>query len=608
MKLKITILLLLSIFNLDSLLCQSWQWGQSGGGGNENSSAPGHESVYKMGTDAKGNLYVAWIGFGGGTKIGGDTVTGANGDEDCMISKFNCAGVHQWTKVIGNDIFGDGFFGFGVDSLGNTYANIAGYDDGFYGFNIDIDTTFLDPIHNLGQYSTRWWMVKYDSAGVFQWFKAPESDTATTFKGGGLGMEVMPDGTFYQLCSINSNVILNNNYPIQNAGFYILKFDNQGNIVNHTPVPIKKDFYTYGLNFQVAKNQTRFYLTSSQLNYYIKDTVGNTPIQGHSAICAFDMQGNQLWVSQFPDTGDLNNPNFLAAGGLWSNKILSDDYGNIYFSAIGTAKVNNTVNLGGALIFNDTNKNYSSILQYGSTQTIVKLNPNSNVVWVNNEFRNTTPSLQYGLGINNQKLIQCNPYLGELKKGNFNFYKNPSFLLPNYYLLEIDINSGVYTKADSLICQTSNPPNYVGIGDIHSDNKGQFYIGGQFPQDIVIAGTTFNAIGGKSDMFIAKWGDTCGANLLSSENLRFKIQDSQILEVYPNPASKEINLSFNQNATLSEVEVKIYDMMGKKVYSEKPKSNFSNTINTSQLTIGMYNVVLNSNGKLIASKKLIIER
>jgi hypothetical protein len=605
MKLKFIILFLLSFLNLESVICQTWQWGKSGGGANENSSAPGHESVYKMGTDAKGNLYVAWLGFGGGTKIGGDTVIGANGDEDCMISKFNCAGVHQWTKVIGNDIFQDGFTGFGVDSLGNTYTQVGGYDDGFYGFNIDTDTTFLDPIHN-GQYSTGWWLIKYDSAGVLQWYNAPEGASATVPIAGTFAMEVMPDGTFYSFIGASQNALLNGNYLIQNQGFYILKFDNQGNIISHTPIANK--VYPYDVKIHIPKSQSRFYLSSSQLNYYIKDTVGTIPIQGHSAICAFDMQGNQLWVSQFPDTGDLNDPNFIAAGGLWSNKILSDDYGNIYLTAIGTAKVNNTVNLGGVTILNDTNKNFSNILQIGSTQTIIKLDSNANAVWVNNEFRNTTPSLQYGLGINNQKLIQCNPYLGELKKGNFSYYKSPILVVPNYYLLEININTGIYIKADSLICQTSNPPNYVGIGDIRSDKKGQFYIGGEFPQDIIIAGTTFNAIGGKTDMFIAKWGDTCGANLLSVEDVKFNPSKASgySLEIYPNPASKEITLSINQNVTLSEVEVRIYDIMGKKVSSEKPKQ--STTINTSEFPRGMYNVVLNRNGKLITSKKLIIER
>jgi hypothetical protein len=78
--------------------------------------------------------------------------------------------------------------------------------------------------------------------------------------------------------------------------------------------------------------------------------------------------------------------------------------------------------------------------------------------------------------------------------------------------------------------------------------------------------------------------------------------------ISPNPASKEIVISFNQNVTPSEVEVRIYDVMGKKIFSEKPKSSFSTTINTSQLQSGLYNVVLYSNGKLISSKKLIIEK
>jgi Secretion system C-terminal sorting domain len=604
MKLKITILLLLSILNLQSLMSQTWQWGQSGGGSSDDfGSSLANETVYKMGTDAKGNLYVAWVGFGGGTKIGGDTLSGVNGNEDCMISKFTCNGIHQWTKVIGNDIFRDDFTGFGVDSLGNTYSQVTGYDDGFYGFNIDTDTTFLDPIHNLGNYATRWWLIKYDSAGVLQWYKAPESDTATIPKGYGFDMEVMNDGTFYSYDYIRQNAILNGSYAIQNKGYYLLKFDNQGNILSHTP--IASTLFTEG-RLHIPKSESRFYLSSTQFNtYFGKDTVGSIPIQGHSAICAFDMQGNQLWVSQFPDTSDFNDPNFVANTKL-RGKITTDLNGNIYFGVISGIGLNNSAVIAGFSLYNDTNK-VTPVSNYGSAETIFKIDSNGNYVWHNNEFQIPLSQNEISIEVNGQKIIESNPYI-KTKKGGFSLRKNFIFGVdaPNYYLAEIDINSGQYTKVDSLVCLTANPPNFMNIGSIHADKNGQVYIGAQFPQNIVIAGTTFNAIGGKTDMFIAKWGDTCEANLLSTEDTKFKIQNLKMLEVFPNPASKEINLSFNQK--IINAEILIYDVMGKKVYSEKLKSNFKTTINTSQLQIGMYNVVLNSNGKLITSKKLIIER
>jgi hypothetical protein len=104
-------------------------------------------------------------------------------------------------------------------------------------------------------------------------------------------------------------------------------------------------------------------------------------------------------------------------------------------------------------------------------------------------------------------------------------------------------------------------------------------------------------------MFIAKWGDTCGANLLFNEKVIINNLKGG-LSIFPNPASNQVNITIRESIT--NAEIIIYDLLGKKVYSEKPKSNFKTTINTSQLQSGMYNVILKSNEKLITSKKLII--
>jgi hypothetical protein len=46
--------------------------------------------------------------------------------------------------------------------------------------------------------------------------------------------------------------------------------------------------------------------------------------------------------------------------------------------------------------------------------------------------------------------------------------------------------------------------------------------------------------------------------------------------------------------------------MGKKIHSEKLKSNAAITINTSRFPNGMYSVVLSEQGQFLETKKLII--
>jgi hypothetical protein len=62
---RLFISLLLCISTSVHLRSQTWQWGQTGGGSNDDyGSSLANENVYKIGSDAKGNVYVAWVGFG----------------------------------------------------------------------------------------------------------------------------------------------------------------------------------------------------------------------------------------------------------------------------------------------------------------------------------------------------------------------------------------------------------------------------------------------------------------------------------------------------------------------------------------------------------------
>ena len=116
-----------------------------------------------VGVDASGNVYVAG-GFSGTADFGSFNVTAFQG-QDFFLTKYNSAGTVQWVRQSG----GGGGWAYGtglaVDAAGNSYA--VGYFDGS---GIILGTTTLP---NAGDYNV--FLVKYDSAGGFQWAKALSS-------------------------------------------------------------------------------------------------------------------------------------------------------------------------------------------------------------------------------------------------------------------------------------------------------------------------------------------------------------------------------------------------------------------------------------------------
>jgi hypothetical protein len=613
-QIKYYILFLFSILNLESVFSQTVQWGKRGGGSGGppiNSGNP-FEEAKGIGTDNHGNVYVVWHGIqGGGATIDGVPVnipfSSGNMNDDIIISSFNCKGQYRWSKVIGCPTNSDVFNGFGVDSLGNTYCQINAAQ--LNCFKVDNDTTYAGNPNKL------WFIVKYDSSGNFKWLRDFESDTITIAsiqKVSGQMLQVDEDGTIYSVFNVGAASSLKG-YPQQlSKGDYVLKINNQGQIINHISLNNFKPTFSYNLKFHKPKNQNRFYFWGDHGGYI--DSIGNTPILFKEMITCFDMQGNLLWKREIEDTSSV----FSIVSYASVSRVITSKKGEIYFTYQAQILTNDSISVLGYKILNDGITRAGGFSNTDSYEGTFKLDTNGNLIWGNfsdngGNYPKTEVVGNYLIETSTYPSAPGSPFpnaLAEYPKGQFLIFKQP--LPGGIYIAAIDANTGQYLKLDttlgSLTSKGSNFDDLYGksVNVITSDNKGQIYIAGKFNTDLKVNGQTLISSGGESDMFLVKWGDTCGANLLS--NTKLKIQDSRFFDIYPNPASKEVTLSFNQNVTLSGLEVRIYDMMGKKVYSEKVKSNFSATINTSPLQSGMYNVVLYSSGKLIGSKKLIIEK
>jgi hypothetical protein len=75
-----------------------------------------------------------------------------------------------------------------------------------------------------------------------------------------------------------------------------------------------------------------------------------------------------------------------------------------------------------------------------------------------------------------------------------------------------------------------------------------------------------------------------------SDNLNYFIND---LEVFPNPATQTITIKSQKQIT-GEAQWKVYDIVGREVYSAKTKNESSLTIDLSGFVKGLYFIQLHS--------------
>ncbi|WP_347173221.1 BspA family leucine-rich repeat surface protein [Polaribacter uvawellassae] len=81
-------------------------------------------------------------------------------------------------------------------------------------------------------------------------------------------------------------------------------------------------------------------------------------------------------------------------------------------------------------------------------------------------------------------------------------------------------------------------------------------------------------------------------------------KENENLEVYPNPATSNIIIAMSNNTTIKNIE--IYNILGKKVITQKSNSNSKINVNVADLASGVYFIRANTNKKTLI-KKIIIK-
>ena len=113
-------------------------------------------------------------------------------------------------------------------------------------------------------------------------------------------------------------------------------------------------------------------------------------------------------------------------------------------------------------------------------------------------------------------------------------------------------------------------------------------------------GSTFSytfTVVGDNDYFCGVHGALSMSGTISVQN-NLGIEDFKIdpnFNLYPNPSNSTLSVTFKNEIT--NVTLEVYDMLGKKAFSQTLNTNKSTSIDISNLDIGLYLIKVSSEGK-----------
>src|SRR5690554_2749520 len=155
---------------------QNFLWGRSGGSG-EPTQGSNEESVEDMATDRNGNVYILSYINQLGLHAAGTPLTGF-GVSDIMLASFRPDGSFRWAKIVGTIGSEDQALWMGTDAKDGVY--FCGFTNKWNKGPAYIDADAISPMN-----FQRGILVKYDTAGNYQWHRHPESDTLSSARSSG---------------------------------------------------------------------------------------------------------------------------------------------------------------------------------------------------------------------------------------------------------------------------------------------------------------------------------------------------------------------------------------------------------------------------------------
>ncbi|MBL7717793.1 MAG: T9SS type A sorting domain-containing protein [Flavipsychrobacter sp.] len=482
---RLLLLFCFSLLSFNSGAQQTWQWAKSGGSGSLSLNND-FERVLDIATDKWGNCYFLGITFQSGMNVDGNYLNGF-GSKDIVLASFSCDGSYRWAKVFGTSVNGDEFRHIATDTIGGVY--IAGY----MGIYINNYTAHIDTDTSITNTNKSMMLVKFDTAGVYQWLRMPQADTVSAgaySTTGPLGLDVDGAGNIYMLSLLPSGAYADGAYVAASSGIHILRYNAQGVFQSGFQMDMNATgMALLNLRFKKDHANGRIYV-GGNIPFTATVTIGGNNIPNSMYAAAFSSQGQHLWTQQSSVNGN---------SGFYSKPAI-DDSGYVYLSGIsshgdtfaGYNVVNTLTTITHALPF------------------VVKLDSLGSIKWANNaSVKDFTTGDAMTLRSNDEIVVTGS--FGEML--NWNGYNGPHLgqgLNPggDLYLTRINAHTGAIIKNDSLASGSGTSEYPTALA---TSSDGGIILGGRFPGTL-FAGTadTLYMMGGETDFFIAKYGYPCG--------------------------------------------------------------------------------------------------
>ncbi len=495
MKLNFSLLVL----TLSTLIVsgQAWQWGLRGGSVNTMQNNTENNIITEMATDQAGNIYTLGIVGSVGLEVDGHPLTAYSSyfpapTPDVLLSSFKPDGTFRWAKVIGGEI-NDYGHSLSVNKMGGVYVSGRVYNvDPYQNYNpIHFDTDTVLPravtTDTLGRIM---FLVKYDTAGAYQWLRMPEPDTVTFANQ--LARNSFPyrtvvedNGTVHWFCLLRPGKFSwTNNNIVTQKGIYVLKYDSQGEVTGR----VKLEMETDGVGFYNSGN-VHFERDAQTGNYYIAGinegwasiAINGDTLTDRMYMAAFDSTGKYLWKVE----GNSANANCAING------LTLDDQGDLYIT--GVTASNSEFN---GYVFNPPGF-------IGGAPFIMKINALGNLVWAKTS-QTTVLCRAFDVTISGSEVA----ITGQAGNLHWPSYTDTMPSVPNQgydaFLARFDKTSG------DLITMARPKTNFGGASYGYAVAAGPantYYLGGNFDQQIYLGPDTLFKVGSQRSFFLTQY--TC---------------------------------------------------------------------------------------------------
>ena len=484
---------LLFILLLTDLHAQrNWQWGHRGGSGNPATNGCCMENAADVTTDRNGNIYVLGsanmgINVDGHTHAGyGNNLSSGN----VILASWNCNGGFRWLKVIGSYTNSAGK-SLRTDTLGGVY--LTGYTIS----NNSLGYSHIDADSALGNTNKSFFIVKYDTAGRYQWLRMPQADTVSASSisyTGSVDMDAAPNGDLF-VYSYLAPGLYSNSFTVNTDGIYVLRYNAAGAFQGATLLSMSTGGGPGGGGNLYNVQQSRFKRDHRNGRYYVSGhydsgfgtlTMGSVNITAGAFMGCFNSNGTALWVKQSTSA----NPTYATAG-MISGRPYIDAQSNVYITG-------NTFH--GQTWNGHTFQNTLTTLEW-PCPFVVKMDSIGNNIWTSNSSVVGAANGMAITGSGNELALTGNFYNSLVWNGitlqqGMNEGSDP-------FIARLNMQTGTVLGIDTL--RSSYGAEELPAA-ITADRNGNYYLTGNFVSDLIVAGNTLNSIGGETDWYVAKYG------------------------------------------------------------------------------------------------------